>query len=141
MDIGRSNGSVAPLTRKIAVAVYQDRISSRLDCSENILLLTFVQGKIVGRQQMRLLYSDPMDRIRLLVREEVQLVICGGITRTYASMLHDANIEVIPWVQGRVDEVLREFVAGTLQRPTSRRHHEIPATKLTMDHRHNEYRG
>jgi predicted Fe-Mo cluster-binding NifX family protein len=141
MDIGRSNGSVAPLTRKIAVAVYQDRISSRLDCSENILLLTFVQGKIVGRQQMRLLYSDPMDRIRLLVREEVQLVICGGITRTYASMLHDANIEVIPWVQGRVDEVLREFVAGTLQGATSRRHHEPPATKLTMDHRHNEYRG
>ena len=141
MDIGRSNGSVAALTRKIAVAVFQDRISSRLDCSENILLLTYAQGKIVGRQQMRLLSSDPMDKVHLLVREGVQLMICGGITRTYASMLHDANIEVIAWVQGRVDAVLREFVAGTLQPATSRRRHEIPAAGPTVARRHNEYRG
>jgi predicted Fe-Mo cluster-binding NifX family protein len=119
MDIGRGDSSAAALSWKIAVPVFRDRISSRLDCSETFLLLTLEQGKVVRHQQMRLLYTDPREKILLLVREGVQLVICGGLTRTYAMMLHDAHIEVIPWVQGKVADVLREFIAGTLRLKTA----------------------
>jgi predicted Fe-Mo cluster-binding NifX family protein len=113
------------MMQKIAIPVFGNRISSRLDCSESILLLSIEDGTVVRRQETRWTHVNPMAKIRLLVQEGVGVLICGGLTETCANMLHDTDIEVIPWVRGEVEGVLLQFMQGTLRTMTSQHNNRI----------------
>jgi predicted Fe-Mo cluster-binding NifX family protein len=100
---------------KLAIPVFGNRVSSRLDCSESILLVNIEDDVIIRRQETRWTSVNLLEKIRLLVQEEVAVLICGGLTETCANMLHDTGIEVIPWVRGETEEVLVRFMQGTLR--------------------------
>ena len=76
-------------------------------------------GTIVQRQETRWVHVNPLEKIRLLAQEGVEVLICGGLTETFANMLHDTGIDVVPWVRGEVEEVLLQFMQGTLRSTTS----------------------
>jgi predicted Fe-Mo cluster-binding NifX family protein len=103
------------MTRKVAISVFGSRISSRLDCSECILLVSIETGKVVRQQQTRWPHLNPLEKIRLLIQEGTEVLICGGLTEAWANMLHESGIEVFPWVQGEVEDVLVQFMQGTLR--------------------------
>jgi predicted Fe-Mo cluster-binding NifX family protein len=103
------------MTRKIGIPLFGNRVSSRLDCSESILLVAIDDGTIIQRQEMRWTHASILERIHLLLEEGVAILICGGLTETCAHLLRDSNIEVIPWVRGEVEEVLVRFMQGTLR--------------------------
>jgi predicted Fe-Mo cluster-binding NifX family protein len=103
----------------VAIPVFVDRVSSRLDCSESVLLFGVDGRKVLRRQETRWTHLNPLERIQLLIREGVDVLICGGLTETCANMLRDTGIEVIPWVRGEVLEVLDHYLQGGLQSDTS----------------------
>jgi predicted Fe-Mo cluster-binding NifX family protein len=107
------------MIQKIAIPVFGSRVSSRLDCSECVLLVTIEDGNVVRRQETRWMHVNPLEKIRLLLQEGVDVLICGGLTETCANMLHDTTIEVIPWVRGEVEQILFQFTEGTLRPTTS----------------------
>lgn len=113
------------MIHKVAIPVFGNRVSSRLDCSESILLVSIEDGTIVRRQETRWTHVNPLEKIRLLAQEGVGVLICGGLTETCANMLHDTGIEVIPWVRGEVEVVLFQFMKGTLRTTTSQQKNRI----------------
>lgn len=125
MDVGGGNGDTAAMIQKIAIPVFGNRVSSRLDCAESILLVSIEDGKIVRRQETQWTHVNPLAKIRMLVQEGVEVLICGGLTETCANMLHDTDIEVIPWVRGEVEQVLVQFTEGTLRPTTSQQANRI----------------
>jgi predicted Fe-Mo cluster-binding NifX family protein len=56
-----------------------------------------------------------LEKVHLLVKEGVQVLICGGLTESHTNMLQGSGIRVIPWVQGEIEDVLTRFVRGTLE--------------------------
>jgi predicted Fe-Mo cluster-binding NifX family protein len=115
VDISGGDGRVVAMTRKVAIPVFGSRVSSRLDCSESVLLLIIDDGTVLRRQETRWSHVNALEKIRLLVHEGVEVLICGGLTETCANMLHDTGIEVIPWVRGESEEVLTRYMHGALQ--------------------------
>jgi predicted Fe-Mo cluster-binding NifX family protein len=108
------------MTAKVAIPLFGDRISSRLDCSECILLVDIDRGRIITRQEMRWAHTNFIEKIHLLHEEDVKVLICGGLTEACSNMLRDAGIGVLPWIRGNVEEVLCKFVNGTLHVTTEK---------------------
>jgi predicted Fe-Mo cluster-binding NifX family protein len=84
-----------------------------------MLLVNIKDGTIIRRQETRWVHLNPLERIHLLLQERVKVVICGGLTETCGSLLREAGIEVIPWVRGEIEEVLLQYIHGTLSANTS----------------------
>ncbi len=98
----------------VAIPVFEGRVSSRLDCAEQFLLVTRENGRVCKREEIHLLECSPMEIVRFLLHEEVNLLICGGLTEMCERLLRDGGIQVIPWVQGDVEEILARFLQGKL---------------------------
>jgi predicted Fe-Mo cluster-binding NifX family protein len=99
----------------IAIPIFGSRVSSRLDCSETVLLVYLHGNKVRQRKTLSLLQPNPLEKMNTLIRLGVNVVICGGITDVYLSQLKDSQVHVIPWVRGEVDEILSQFLEGKLR--------------------------
>lgn len=96
--------------------IFESRISNRLDYSENVLLVSIDNGAIRKRQSYYWARSNALERIDLLRQFGVDVLICDGITEFYANQFENSSIKVIPWISGEVDQVLTQYLAGTLAR-------------------------
>jgi predicted Fe-Mo cluster-binding NifX family protein len=54
---------------------------------------------------------ERLDRLRLLKDQQVQVLVCGGIEAHYEQMVEASGIEVVSWVSGNVEEILKSIVA------------------------------
>ncbi|KAA3609230.1 MAG: hypothetical protein DWQ05_23130 [Calditrichaeota bacterium] len=101
--------------KKIAIPVFGDRISNRLDCCENILLISIEDGVIKTRDAFRLTHLNPAVKLAMLVELGIDVLICNGITEFYTRRLSDCNVQVIPWIYGEVDNVLACYLNGMIK--------------------------
>jgi len=98
----------------IVIPIFENRISNRLDCSDNILLISIENGSVNKRQTFYWAPAKPLEKINLLLHLKVNVLICDGITEFYSSQLKNTPIQVIPWISGEVDEVLARYLDGKL---------------------------
>lgn len=105
--------------KTIAITVFGTRVSSRLDCTEGVLLVTVEDGIVKKREHVRLLPTSPLDRIHTLLQLEIDVLICGGVPEIYANKLGDSGVRVLSWVRGEAEEVLSQFLADKLVEPDS----------------------
>ncbi len=99
---------------KIAIPLFNSRVSPRFDFAAKLLVVTIADGKIADRQEFSLANINPIKRTSLLYELRVQLVLCGGISCFAERFIKSHGIEVISLVQGEVEEVLALFVNGNL---------------------------
>lgn len=98
----------------VAIPLFTNRVSPRFDFASKVLIAAIEDRKVVERQEFSLINLHPLRRNSLLCDLGVNVLICGGIS-TFAQRLASGNgIEVIPMVQGDVEEVLKLFIRGDL---------------------------
>ena len=71
-------------------------------------------GRITTQLDVPLQSREPFDRVRLMKEKQVDMVICGGVQTLYEDLLTASNIQVISWVSGKVEDMLRLFLEGRL---------------------------
>ncbi len=98
----------------IAIPIFDNRISNRLDCCENILLVSIENGEVTNREAFHWAQANPLEKINSLVHLGVEVIICDGLTEFYSNKLKDSPIEVVPWIHGQVEEVLARYLRGEL---------------------------
>jgi predicted Fe-Mo cluster-binding NifX family protein len=96
---------------KIAIPIFGTRISPRFDCAPSIAILECENGAVINRREVSI--GKP-PRIRLLVKEKVDVLICGGIRRWDFDMLRDHGIEVYFDLCGEAEAVIRAFLNNEL---------------------------
>ena len=99
---------------KIAIPTFNSRVSPRFDFASKMLVDTVERGKIVDREIYSLINLNPIRRSSLLCELGVNVLICGGINNFYQRLIIGNGIDVIPMVQGEVEEVLNLFINGDL---------------------------
>ncbi len=99
---------------KVAIPIFNSRVSPRFDFALKLLVATIEKGKIQERQEHSLVGLNPIRRSALLNELGVDLMICGGISGFSQRFLLGNGIEVVPMVQGEIEEVLELFVKGNL---------------------------
>jgi predicted Fe-Mo cluster-binding NifX family protein len=98
--------------KTIAIPVFGNRISNRLDSSENVLLVAIENDVIKKRESYYWALANPLEKIDMLRQFGVEVLICDGITEFCSNQLANTPIEVIPWVSGEIEDILIEYLAG-----------------------------
>ena len=105
--------------KTIALSTFRDRISSRLDAANEVLILSLENGTIRNRETIRIIPSSPLDKIQQIIHINPDVLICGGLTQLCESKLKNSRITVMPWIKGNTEEVLNEFLEGKLSETLS----------------------
>ena len=78
----------------VAVPIFGTRISSRLDCADNLMLYTTSGLNIQDREKIRLVSNNALDKIQIISSVKPDVIICDGITEMYKNQLEERKISV-----------------------------------------------
>lgn len=101
---------------KVAIPVWQSRISPVFDVARRLLVLDVENRQEVSRSEyfMDNLFSDA--HVRVLRELDVDVLLCGAISRQLAGEMIDSGIEVVSFLTGPVEELLDHYLSqGALE--------------------------
>lgn len=99
---------------KVALSVWNERISPVFDAARQILLVDIENGEIVDRKIKSLPGSDLYSQVESVRLLQPDVVICGAISRPLAELLTATGIRIIPFTAGSVEEAISAFLKGKL---------------------------
>lgn len=106
---------------KILFTAQGSQIAPRFDlCTEVHIVVTDTEGVLLGEPRTVLLPGPSSDELcRLAIREEISLLICGGIEETHYQYLLWKKIAVIdrvigPWTRILTQILTEGLAAGTV---------------------------
>ena len=102
---------------KIAIPVWNGFVSSVFDFAHRLLLVDIENGREVNRSEVDLKAESLPQRAGSLKNLGVDVLICGAISRALADMIAASGVQVLPFVTGRVAEVLQAYITGQLVQP------------------------
>ncbi len=103
----------------LAITTFKSRISPRFDHADSILLVTIRDNEIADREKIRLVETNPIEKIKALSKMKVDVLICDGITNMCTQQLSVSKIKVIPWIRGETETVLKSYLSGSLKSSTN----------------------
>ena len=102
---------------KIAIPIYNDSVSNAFDFATRLLLVDIENGKEANRSEVALKSQSLPQRLGQLKSLEVDVLVCGAISRVLANMITASGIQLLPYVTGRVNDVLQAYLNGQLVQP------------------------
>ena len=102
---------------KIAIPIWNDCVSSVFDFAGKLLLVEMEDGKEINRSEALLKSQSLSQRVGQLKNLEVDVLVCGAISRALANMVTASGIQVLPYVTGSIDDVLQAYLTGQLVKP------------------------
>ncbi|MCK4236711.1 MAG: dinitrogenase iron-molybdenum cofactor biosynthesis domain-containing protein, partial [Candidatus Krumholzibacteria bacterium] len=85
---------------KVAITIWNDRISPVFDTAGRILVVEIEGGEERSRQEHLLEEIYPPWRVRRLKNLGVEVLICGAVSNPVAALIDSAGIRLVPWVSG-----------------------------------------
>ena len=101
----------------IAIPIWDDCISNAFDFAARLLLVETENDKEISRSHIRLESQSLARLVSQLKYLEVDVLVCGAISRVLANMVTTSGIQVLPYVTGSIDDVLQAYLTGRLGKP------------------------
>lgn len=105
---------------KVAIPVWEDRVSSVLDFSQQLVVVELNDAGEASRVQIALSDQSPFVRLAKLRELGIDVLICGAVSQPLASVATAQGIQLLPYVTGTVDDVLKAYQTGRLDLPEFR---------------------
>lgn len=100
---------------RIAVAAENGHVSPHFGHCEGFVLLDIMSGKVNARTEITSPEHQPGLLPRFLADQGVTHIIAGGMGPSAADLCGKSGIETIIGAVGPIDEVVRDYLAGTLK--------------------------
>jgi predicted Fe-Mo cluster-binding NifX family protein len=100
---------------KIAIPLFNNRISPRFDCARDFLLALAENGRVVKREAFPAVLWSPLERVKRLKEMGVDTLICGGIDEISLRRLNFYNIKAYSYVTGLAEDALQSLLRGELE--------------------------
>lgn len=101
---------------KVLATLLQDMIAPRFDLTVEVLIADLEDGRIVGEPRIILLTGASGDELcALILKENISVVLCGGIEEGHYQYLTWKKIRVIDRLIGSWHSMLPELAANRLQ--------------------------
>lgn len=100
--------------KTIALSTFRNRISSRLDSADEILILTLENNRVKNSKTIKIIPSSTLDKIQQIIELNPDVLICGGLTQLCDRKLQNTEITIIPWTKGNAEDVFNQFIEGKL---------------------------
>ena len=108
---------------KVAIPRMGEAVAPCFEYCTTMAIFTVAESGAVDQVDFPLSSREPFDRVRLLRDQGVDTVICSGMQEVYEDLLQASGFQVISWVSGYVEDLLRTFLRGGLD----------PGTELPME--------
>lgn len=102
---------------KIAIPRYGEEIAPCFDVATHFVIYRKEDDKSVLGENFVCSSPKGVDRVRKLLGEGVDVLICGGINNRYKYMLQMEGVTVISRITGQVEGALKAFLNGELYGP------------------------
>jgi predicted Fe-Mo cluster-binding NifX family protein len=103
---------------KVAVTVWEDTVSTVCDFSSRLLVFDVMGDEVKNRSFIPFETGILLERVNQLEELEVEVLLCGAISRPLERMIRASGVKVIPCLRGSIDEIIRAYLDGGL--PDSR---------------------
>lgn len=100
---------------KIAVPVFKNGVSPRIDVSDGFLVYDINDGKVMHKGFHNVSFEYPAELIVFLKKNNIEQIICGGYPRFFLRALLFYDFKVFASLSGDPDDILKLFVEGKLQ--------------------------
>jgi len=102
---------------RVGIAIWQSRVSPVFDVAGRLLVVEVEKGREVARKEESIVDPFPPRKAQRLRELDVEVLICGAISRPLAELVVRAGVTVLPWIAGDAEEVLRCYLEGQLPDP------------------------
>jgi len=99
---------------RIAVPIWEDKVSPVLDTAAKLLILETLDKKKISRTEAFLNEPEIPKRCFRIQKLDIDVLICGAISRPFSERLAAAGINIIPGISGAVEEIVAAYFGGTL---------------------------
>lgn len=100
---------------KILLTLLEEQIAPRFDCSTKVLIADTEKGLTADTCKTFVLPGPSADELcTLILKENIDVVVCGGIEDTHYQYLRWKKITVLDRVIASAPDALREAASGKL---------------------------
>jgi predicted Fe-Mo cluster-binding NifX family protein len=104
------------ISKKILITLYNNDVAPRFDLTTEVLISSPRRGGSADENKTIVLaHESTEDLCQLIVNEEVDVVICGGIEEAFFEYLTWKRVKVLDSVIGPWERILDRVRAGKLQ--------------------------
>jgi predicted Fe-Mo cluster-binding NifX family protein len=100
---------------KIVIPYSKGRISPVFDVAEHFYLIEIKHGKEFSRQNLSFGGNRIFFKAQILSELKVDMIICGAISEIQENVLKNTGIQLLSFICGDVEKVLKAFLEGSLQ--------------------------
>ncbi len=97
---------------KIAIAAWKGKISPVFDSTAHIVIADIEDNRITNQELISLECLTHYQRVELLDRLDINIFVCGGITRPLLENIRSKDIVAIPNICGDVNIILKAISDG-----------------------------
>ena len=97
---------------KIAISVWENRVSPLFDAAGHILLVRESDREIIEQENISVESLTLFQRVALLKKLKIDLFVCGGITLPILENIRSLPVLTIPYICGNVDCILDALLKG-----------------------------
>jgi predicted Fe-Mo cluster-binding NifX family protein len=101
---------------KVLIALHGNDVAPRFDLATEVCIATVgADGRVEDERTLVLPHASAEKLCRMVLTEDVEAVICGGIEEEYFQYLTWKRVRVLDSVMGPYDRVLEAFRLGRLE--------------------------
>ena len=101
----------------VAVPVFRRRVAPVFDFCLRVLLIKMDHNREVARTEIYFEGHSQTERVEALTRADVNILICGGISDSFLTILENSGIRVIWGIAGPIKDVVAGFLSDRLSDP------------------------
>jgi hypothetical protein len=96
---------------KVAMTVWQQRVSPVFDVSGHLLLLSIKYGKVDSEQLYQLKAADPGEKLSFIYSLRPQILICGAMSAEVQQVAETYPWQLYVFMKGSVRRMMRALIA------------------------------
>jgi predicted Fe-Mo cluster-binding NifX family protein len=100
---------------KIAIPIFQTKISPRFDSAQSFLLLQIENDSVMKREELPVIGWSLASKRKELMELDIDILICGGIDLESMQYLSSGGIKVYSWITGEIEDALTRFIDKGLE--------------------------
>lgn len=102
---------------RIAISIWDGKVSPVLDTASKLLIIESERQKEIARFETRLFAQDISKRCHFIRGLNIDVLICGAVSRQLSGRLMSSGIEVISGISGSAEDILQAYLQKTLLYP------------------------
>jgi predicted Fe-Mo cluster-binding NifX family protein len=99
---------------KIAIPIWEGRVSPVMDAASRLLVIGMKDGGEVSRKAEIIPRANTARLARFIGGLGVNVVLCGAISRQLESSLAGLGIRTVPYVKGNAEDIIIAYSNGDL---------------------------